>query len=203
MGPGSPAPATHTGDVGILSWLVQGMGKQRSRFGAAQGCCAPSWLVLVTEPGVPATRMLPVPAGPVPSCPGLSSADPASAAQDFNKKHIMVSNALSGLHYGPGASLAPVVPYHFISDEPYLLSKRFHLNSINLSEPPWPGAAQRFPASPAWCRGCRHRGPLWSCCWGGIRGGSVGFHGQAPLCIHHDGSSSPLILLAEDPFTLL
>lgn len=152
---------------------MQGMGKQRSRFGTTQGCCAPSRLVSVAELRVPAARKLPVPAGPVPSCPGLSSADPASAAQDFNKKHITVSNALSGLHYGPGASLAPVVPYHFISGEPYLLSKRFHLNSINLSEPPWPGAARRFPASPAWCRGCRHRGPLWSCCWGGVRGGSA------------------------------
>jgi len=79
---------------------------------------------------------------PVPPCPGLSAADPASAAQDFNKKHIRVSNALSGLHYGPGASLAPIVPYDFISDEPYLLSKPFHLNSINLSKLPWASAAQ-------------------------------------------------------------
>lgn len=89
---------------------------------------------------------------PVPSCPGLSAADPASAALDFNKKHIMVSNALSGLHYGPRASLAPVVPCDFISDEPYLLSKRFHLNSINLSKlPSRASAAERFPA---WCQCC-------------------------------------------------
>lgn len=91
---------------------------------------------------------------PVPSCPALLAADPASAAQDFNKKHIMVSKALSGLHYGPRASLAPVVPYDFISDEPYLLSKHLHLNSINLSKRPWASAAERFPASPAGCQCC-------------------------------------------------
>lgn len=53
-----------------------------------------------------------------------------------------MSNVLSGLHYGPGASLAAVVPYDFISDEPYLLSKRFHLNSINLSKLLWASAAE-------------------------------------------------------------
>lgn len=66
------------------------------------------------------------------SSPVSPAADSAPAAQDFNKKHIMVSNVLSGLHYRARASLDPVVPYDFISDEPYLLSKRFHLNSINL-----------------------------------------------------------------------
>lgn len=54
----------------------------------------------------------------------------------------MESNALSGLHYGPVASLVPLVPYDFVSAEPYLLSKRFHLNSINLSKLPWASAAQ-------------------------------------------------------------
>lgn len=72
--------------------------------------------------------------------PGAVGCRPTSTAQDFNKKHIIVSNALSGLHYRPGASLA--VPCDFLSDEPYLLSKRSHLNSINLSKPPRLGASQ-------------------------------------------------------------
>lgn len=77
---------------------------------------------------------------PHATLPGAAGCRPTSTAQDFNKKHIMVSNALSGLHYGPGASLA--VPCDFLSDEPYLLSERSHLNSINLSKPPRLGASQ-------------------------------------------------------------
>ncbi|XP_038020222.1 uncharacterized protein LOC119712713 isoform X2 [Motacilla alba alba] len=80
------------------------------------------------------------------SSPVFPAADSAPAAQDFNKKHFMESNVLSGLHYRARASLDPVVPYDFISDEPYLLSKRFHLNSINLSKLSWASSSQ--PALP-------------------------------------------------------
>lgn len=86
------------------------------------------------------------------------AADSAPAAQDFNKKHITVSNALSGLHYRARASPDPVVPYDFISDEPYLLSKRFHLNSINLSKLSWANSSAASPA-PGTGGTCSHAGP--------------------------------------------
>lgn len=95
---------------------------------------AASRLLLVAGSGTPGPCAIPAPA-----------ADSAPAAQDFNKKHIMVSNVLSGLHYRARASLDPVVPYDFISDEPYLLSKRFHLNSINLSKLSWASSSQPAP----------------------------------------------------------
>lgn len=72
-------------------------------------------------------------------------------AIDFNKRHIMVSNVLSGLHYGLSASLAPIVLYYFVSEEPYLPSKRFYLNPINLSNPPsssQPCSAEHSPGHP-------------------------------------------------------
>lgn len=104
----------------------------------------------------------------------------------------MVSNALSGLHYGPGASLAPVVPYDFLSDEPYLLSKCFHLNSINLSKLPWASAAEHFPISPAgcWCCCPGHRGhpqPRWLGVFGGARPGPP----AAPRAVEHVSAAGP------------
>lgn len=77
----------------------------------------------------------------------------------------MVSNVLSGLHYGPGASLAPLVPYDFISAEPYLLSKRFHLNSINLSKLPWASAARPGAAVAALGAGATTAPLVWGL-WG-------------------------------------
>lgn len=102
------------------------------------------------KPKVPFSRRIPAASGGgvrysrclSHSSPVFPAADSAPAAQDFNKKHIMVSNVLSGLHYRARASLDPVVPYDFISDEPYLLSKRFHLNSINLSKLSWASSSQ-------------------------------------------------------------
>lgn len=191
-------------------WLSRGTENQKSLFETVRAGLGHSVPAAFGGRG----RVLQV---PVPSCPRLSAADPASAAQDFNKKHIMVSNALSGLHYGPGASLAPVVPYDFLSDEPYLLSKCFHLNSINLSKLPWASAAEHFPASPVgcWCCCPGHRGhpqPRWLGVFGvGARPGPpaapraverVSAVGPLP-CIRCHGSHGHLILLAGDLFTLL
>lgn len=66
-----------------------------SLFETVRGWRAPSWLVLVAGLRVEGSLGHPGPWG-IPS--PLLAAALASAAQDFNKKHIMVSNALSGLH---------------------------------------------------------------------------------------------------------
>lgn len=116
-------------------WIKQGMGNRKPKVPFSR------ILVASSGGGVRCSRSL------CHSSPVFPAADSAPAAQDFNKKHIMVSNVLSGLHYRARASLDPVVPYDFISDEPYLLSKRFHLNSINLSKL---FLGKFFPGRPCW-----------------------------------------------------
>lgn len=47
-----------------------------------------------------------------------------------------------------GPPLPPLVPSECLSDEPYLLSKRCHLDSINLAQLLWTSAAESISACP-------------------------------------------------------